>query len=152
MYLILLLLWFVFNGKITVEITVLGLLLCSLLYWFMCKFMDFSLRGDIAGLKRVPSFFRYFFTLVQEIVLANLAVIRIILSPNMKIQPQLVRFKTDLKSSTNRVLLANSITLTPGTYTIRLDEDEYLVHALDISFSDGMDESVFVERLRKMEE
>ena len=85
-------------------------------------------------------------------MLANIAVIRIILSPKMEIQPCLVRFKTDLKSETNRVLLANSITLTPGTYTIDLNEDEYLVHALDTSFSGGMDESVFVERLRKMEE
>lgn len=149
---ILLLLWIIFSGKITLEIIVLGLLLCSLLYWFMCKFMDYSLHKDIAGLKRVPSFFRYFLTLVWEIVLANIAVIRIILSPKMEIQPCLVRFKTDLKSETNRVLLANSITLTPGTYTIDLNEDEYLVHALDTSFSGGMDESVFVERLRKMEE
>ena len=48
-----------------------------------------------------------------------------------EIQPALVRFHTDLKSEASLVALANSITLTPGTYTVELENGEYVVQALD---------------------
>ena len=48
-------------------------------------------------------------------------------------------------------MLANSITLTPGTITIKLEGSELVVHALDVELVEGIDESVFVKMLRKME-
>ena len=48
--------------------------------------------------------------------------------------------------------LANSITMTPGTITCDIDDDVFIVHALDVSMSEGMDESTFVEQIKKMEE
>ena len=69
-----------------------------------------------------------------------------------ELEPALVTFHTNLKTESARVLLANSITLTPGTITVSLDEDEYMVHCLDKSLGIGIDESVFVEMLTKMEE
>ena len=65
--------------------------------------------------------------------------------------PVIVRFQTDLKSDAAKVALANSITLTPGTITIGLEGDELIVHALDAELIEGIDESVFVRLLRKME-
>jgi multicomponent Na+:H+ antiporter subunit E len=50
------------------------------------------------------------------------------------------------------VILANSITLTPGTITVSLTDDHLLVHCLDKSLAEGMDDSVFVRLLQKMEE
>ncbi len=52
-------------------------------------------------------------------------------------KPALVRFKTDLKTKQARVVLANSITLTPGTITVTLEEDEYVVHCLDKELAEG---------------
>ena len=49
------------------------------------------------------------------------------------------------------MVLANSITLTPGTITVAMEEDELTVHALDVSLAAGMDDSVFVHMLRRME-
>ena len=63
----------------------------------------------------------------------------------------MVTFKTTLRSKISRVILANSITLTPGTITVSLWEDELIVHCLDKSMAEGMDNSVFVEMLEKME-
>ena len=60
-------------------------------------------------------------------------------------------FETDLKGEAAKVVLANSITLTPGTITVTLDEDTYLVHCLDKELGEGIEASSFVERLRKME-
>ena len=67
-------------------------------------------------------------------------------------EPVIVHVHTDLKSETARVILANSITLTPGTITVSLTGDQLLVHCLDRSLSEGMEDSVFVRLLQKMEE
>ena len=48
--------------------------------------------------------------------------------------------------------LANSITLTPGTITVSLEENRYVIHCLDKSFSEGLNESSFVRLLARMEE
>ncbi len=66
-------------------------------------------------------------------------------------KPAIVSFKTTLQSSFTRVVLANSITLTPGTITVSLKGDELIVHCLDESLAEGMDCSIFVTMLEKME-
>ena len=73
-------------------------------------------------------------------------------SSRYELEPALVTFRTTLQSESARVLLANSITLTPGTITVSLDGDEYMVHCLDKSLGIGIDTSVFVQMLTKMEE
>lgn len=82
---------------------------------------------------------------------ANMAVLRLITSNSEVVEPVMVRVHTDLKSNFCRVLLANSITLTPGTITVSMDRDEYVIHCLDKSLSEGMEDSVFVKMLEKLE-
>jgi multicomponent Na+:H+ antiporter subunit E len=77
-----------------------------------------------------PRLVGYWIYLSWEIVKANIDVIRRILRPGRSISPQLVRLPLPQKSDLARVIYANSITLTPGTVTLRLDEDSLLVHAL----------------------
>ena len=66
-------------------------------------------------------------------------------------EPVIVTFQVPIKSRTLRVILANSITLTPGNITVSMTEDEYVVHCLDKDFSKGLEDSVFVQILQKME-
>lgn len=68
-----------------------------------------------------------------------------------EIQPALVSFHSDLKTSVGKAFLANAITLTPGTITVTLEDSEYVVHCLDEELAVGMAESVFVERLTELE-
>ena len=68
--------------------------------------------------------------LTGQIVLASLQVAYAVLHPRMPIDPALVRFKTRLPNIAAKVILGNSITLTPGTFTVRIREDEFLVHSL----------------------
>jgi multicomponent Na+:H+ antiporter subunit E len=56
----------------------------------------------------------------------------------MPVDPSLLRFKTKLPSMSAKVILGNSITLTPGTITIQIEEDEFLVHALMDASSTGI--------------
>ena len=67
-------------------------------------------------------------------------------------EPVIVKFRTSLKKEVTRVILANSITLTPGTITVSLEEDELTVHCLDKSLAEGMEDSIFVKMLEKMDE
>ncbi len=151
MYFIFYLLWIIFNGQITLEIAVIGLVVAGLIYAFICKFMDWSWKKDLRIVKYSALMTVYLFILLWEILKANVATIRLIFSEKYEREPVLVTFRTRLKSPVLRVLLANSITLTPGTITVSVQDDEFTVHALDRDFADGIEDSVFVRMLEKAE-
>lgn len=76
------------------------------------------------------SLFRHWLYLMRDIVIANIDVAKRILSPGPDISPQLIRIPMKQHSTLGKVIYANSITLTPGTVSLRLDDDTILVHAL----------------------
>lgn len=151
MYLLLFVMWVIFNGQLTLEITLFGIVIAALMYWFICKFMDFDYDKDIYICKRVGKIIKYGFVLLVEIIKANAATIKMVMSRKHKPEPALVAFTVDLKTNTGRVMLANSITLTPGTITVALEGNRYTVHCLDKSFADGIDTSVFVKLISELE-
>jgi len=146
-----LLLWIIFNGKVTVEILLFGIVICAVLQRFAKRSLSYDPQKT--NMPKFPIGFavKYYIILIWEIIKANIQVLRIVWSPNIEVQPQVVSFQTDLQETPSRVLLANSITLTPGTITIQLNEGEYVVHALDKAFTEDLAESVFVKQLREME-
>lgn len=151
MFVLFFLIWIIFNGQLTWEIAAFGVAVSALIYWFTCKFLGYSPRTDLLMARKLFQVLQYVFILIKEIIKANFEVIRMITSSRYEIEPAVVRFRTDLKTTPARILLANSITLTPGTITVLLEEDEYVVHCLDKSLAEGIDSSVFVSLLRKME-
>lgn len=151
MYLAFLILWIIFNGKLTLEILLIGIILCGALYAFCCKFMGYSVRQDIRLMKRLPMAVQYVIILIIEIFKANRQVLHFIMTPRYQVEPKLVRFRSRLKTELGQVILANSITLTPGTITVKLENNEFCVHCLDKEFAEGMEDSIFVELLEKME-
>lgn len=151
MYLIFFLIWIIFNGQFTLEIAAFGVVISGFMYWFICKFLDYKPRTDLLMVKRIWKILHYVFILVTEIIKANFAVIKMIMSSRYEIEPAVVRFKIDLRTTPARILLANSITLTPGTITVSLEDNEYVVHCLDKSLAEGIDRSIFVTLLKDME-
>jgi len=143
--------WIIFNGNFTLEIVLFGVVIALGMFAFICKFMDYSIQRELHFYKLVPVFFQYVFLLVKEIVQANLSVCRMILSRREIVEPVIVHVHTNLKTETARVILANSITLTPGTITVSMTDDDLLVHCLDKSLAEGMEDSAFVKLLEKME-
>ena len=152
MYLLFFAVWLIFNGQITLEIVLFGLAVAAAVYAFVCRFMDWSPKKDRTVLRCLPLMVLYLVVLLREIFKANAATIRLILAPDLEPEPVLVRFRVNLRSQTALVVLANSITLTPGTITAGLRGSELLVHCLDRSFSEGMEDSDFVKLLHRMEE
>lgn len=151
MFILFFLLWVIFNGSCTLEICIFGIVIAAVLFAFICRFMDYSPKKEVLFYKKAFLFIRYSFVLVKEIVKANFDVIHMILSQREEIQPKLVTFRSDLKTATGKAFLANAITLTPGTITVSLEQDQYTVHCLDESLAEGMNDSVFVEYIKKLE-
>ena len=144
--------WIIFNGRVTLEIILFGIAISGLIFAFVCRFMDYSMEKERKFYKKFPLFCKYAVLLVKEIIKANLVVCHLILTRREVVEPVIVKVHTNLKTETAKVILANSITLTPGTITVSMSGQELLVHCLDKSLSEGMEDSVFVKLLQKLEE
>jgi multicomponent Na+:H+ antiporter subunit E len=79
----------------------------------------------------------YLFVLLKNLVLSNIRISKRILSRDMKLSPAIVAVKTDLKSDWKKLMLANSITLTPGTLTLDVKDDTLFIH--DIEYHEDTD-------------
>lgn len=153
MTLVYLALWFIFNERITLELLIIGLLACALIDLFAWKILGMRSGGSIKKkLRLIGRGLQYAWKLLSEIFKANASVIRLIVSPELEVEPEIHYFKTRLKTDSARVALANSITLTPGTITCLLEDDRLCVHALDKTLAEGIDNTEFEQDLLKMEE
>ena len=90
-------------------------------------------------------------TLVWEIVKANVQTMKVILSPKAAYRPAVVRLQVPLEEASSRVLLSNSITLTPGTVTVRQEGEDYLVLCLNKAHAADIPDWSLTRLLRKME-
>lgn len=131
--------WVLLMGAWTAEIAIVGVVVCGLVYAFCCAFMGYSPKKEWSIAKRMGRIARYFVYLVGEIFKSAWAVIKLIWSPKMVTEPKLVTFNSRLKTQAGKVVLANSITMTPGTITVDIRGDQFLVHCLDAEFDMGQD-------------
>jgi len=108
--------------------------ICSLLVAYVSHDLLIKPKGAkhvLTVLETSFWFFLYFFWLTAQIIKANIDVVRIILSPKLPISPEIIKFNSKLPNDVALTTLANSITLTPGTLTLDIDEKKtYYVHCL----------------------
>lgn len=152
MFILLFLLWLALNGRVTQEIVVLGLAISGIVYYFMCKFLDYSPKGDVNMVKNALKTIKYIFVLLCEMIKSSFLVLKFVFAKDIEIQPQIVFFKVPLKNEFLKTILANSITLTPGTITLNVEEDVFCVHALDYTLAQGIENLVFIKLLQEMED
>ena len=145
-------LWLFFvllNGKLTWEIALLGAAVAALAFAFACAFLGWSGRCELRLLGTAPRLLLYGADLFWEIVRANLATLRRVYS-RREPDPAVVTFQTKLRPRWQRVLLANSITLTPGTITLEEAGDRLTVHCLDRADSE-LSDSAMERRIARLE-
>ena len=85
--------------------------------------------------------------LAKEIVVSALKVVRIILTPRMPLSPAIATLPAPQRTTTGRVTYANSITLTPATLTLALEDDCVIVHALQQGGIDDLREGGMARRV-----
>ncbi len=93
----------------------------------------------------------YWYWLIKEIIKSNISVIKLIWTPKLSLQPTLLSKKTYLKTDLARVIYANSITLTPGSITISLNENGKLeIHTLMRETAEDLKNSSMENVIAKM--
>lgn len=144
-------LWLVLNGRITVEICIFGVVIAGAVYAFCVYALGYRPQSEKGLLKKLGLYVWYGIVLVGEILKANLSVMRIILIPPHKYHAAIVRIKVPLKKNISRVLLSNSITLTPGTVTVEQDGEDFVVLCLEKTAAQDIPEWNLVKLLRRLE-
>ncbi|MEN8137913.1 MAG: Na+/H+ antiporter subunit E [Bacteroidota bacterium] len=131
MFLTLMAFWLLLNNSASMEVLAIGAgvsLLVSLIFCSKCEvFSSISLspKAIIASISFVIVF-------VGALIKANLSITKRVLSPALPINPGIVKVKTTLKSKMGRMVLANAITLTPGTFTLEMDGEDLYIHWVDV--------------------
>ena len=149
MFLVLFILWLVMNGRVTLELVIFGVILAGLVTLFAVKVIGYSIEKEKAIYHNIPIYLLYVVNLISEIIKSTLAVMGVILSGE-KPDPVIIEFDSGLDSRFKNVLLANSITLTPGTYTLFVTGDHFVVHCLKQEYSVGMGDASFIRILRRL--
>ncbi|SRR5690606_15077166 len=121
--------WMFFQNSISVTTFTVGYLLGLLIIFIMRRF--FSSRFYFY---RILAIIKLLLIFIRELIYSNLAVLRNILSPKLTIQPGIFALDTKLTAEWEITLLANLITLTPGTLVINVSNDKktLYIHAMDI--------------------
>lgn len=130
-------LWLLWSGVYSPLMIFLGLCSCLLTVWLVGRLetIDHESVPSHLGLGVIT----YWAWLLKEIVVSSIQVSRIILSPSMPISPGIVKVKSKSRGSVGWVLFGNSITLTPGTVTIDIDEKgELTVHGITQDTAEGV--------------
>ena len=141
--------WLLLSGHWTPLLIGFGMGSCTLTVYI-------AMRMDVADHEGVPidwvfRFLLYLPWLLKEILVANLNVARVILSPSLPISPIMVVFRSTQRTDLGRVLYANSITLTPGTITTGVEGDQLEIHALTWQDVDGREEDEMDRRVSVVE-
>jgi multicomponent Na+:H+ antiporter subunit E len=91
-------------------------------------------------------FFGYLGWLMVEIAKSNWAVTKLAMSPQIKLRQHIFEVPYTQKSPLAQTVFANSITLTPGTITVEVEPEHFIVHALNYSDDDDMDALAEMDR------
>lgn len=131
----LLLFWVMLNGTLAADTLIIGVVasftIALLFRDSLSFFTEFRAtpQAFVAGML----YYGYFF---KELIKSNFKLTAIVLSPSLPIKPGIVKVRTRLKSRMGRLMLANSITLTPGTLTVEVDGEWLYVHWVTVESTD----------------
>ncbi|WP_085442178.1 Na+/H+ antiporter subunit E [Magnetofaba australis] len=119
--------WLLLSGSLAWDVLLIGALASALIARLMPASLSplTEFRATPGGVIAAVTFL---FVFLWELVKANLRLARIVLTPSLPIAPGFVKVRTKLTSRMGRLLLANAITLTPGTLTVELDGEWLFIH------------------------
>jgi len=144
----LMLLWIMFTSTFAAQELIIGGLVTMVISFLSIRL--FTCCG-LSLLSPVKIFWMiyYFGVFLKALIMANLDVARRVISPSLPINPGIVKFKTKLTTNYSKMVLANSITLTPGTLSIDVIGDTFYIHWIDVTTTDP--EKAFTEIAEEFE-
>ncbi len=131
-FIIIMLIWYAFTTSLQPAEIITGILISLIVAYITV--VNFKCCDPILI---TPShfiyFIKYFFVFLVALVKANFDVARRVVNPNLPINPGIVSFETKLNNDFAKMVLANSITLTPGTLTVDVVDNKFYVHWIDVT-------------------
>ncbi len=131
MFVIVFFVWVLLNNSLQIDILIPGIIVALLVSFLFCKQCNLFSEIKLTP-KAIAYTFIYLAVFFIDLIKSNLDVARRVLTPSLPIKPGIVEVKTTLKSEFGRMLLANSITLTPGTLTVEVIGDSFFIHWIDV--------------------
>lgn len=135
-FVILFIVWTLINNTLDITILLIGFGLSLILSFFFCQKCNLFSEIRLTP-KAILYTFIYLFVFIGEMIKSNIDVARRVVSPSLPINPGIVEVKTVLTSKMGRLILANSITLTPGTFTIEINEEKIYIHWIEVETHDS---------------
>ncbi|MCW8935117.1 MAG: Na+/H+ antiporter subunit E [Gammaproteobacteria bacterium] len=131
----LLIIWLIANNTLEFNTLIVGVVVSAVI---AVAFSSFSrVYSVIRWSPKVIFYYLIYLTVFFiELVKANINVMALVFSPRININPGIIKIKTRLKSPIGRLALANTITLTPGTLVVDMDNDFLYVHCINIHSTD----------------
>lgn len=137
--------WLLLNNSLQNQVIISGAIISLVLPALFCGKCD-----AFTQLRLTPKALFYsvlfFFTFLVALVKANLDVAYRVLAPSLPINPGIVEVKTKLKSKIGRIILADAITLTPGTFTLEIQDDSMFIHWIDVQSTDQEKSTLLIVR------
>ncbi len=142
-------LWLLLSGHYTSPILSFGAASCAAVAWlcWRLRIVDYE-TVPLHLLLRFPAYFAW---LVIEIAKSSLSVARCIVMPSMRISPTVIRVTAHQKTDFGQMTYGNSITLTPGTVTVSLENGQMEVHALTRDNADDIETGGMDRRICALE-
>jgi len=131
--------WMIFSGIFDIMHLGLGILSSVVVTELSWKLL--WQRTDIGPGERFRQslgILKYTGWLMAQIVLANIEILKLAFGPKERVKPVIIHHQTALKSTFARYMLAQSITLTPGTVTVKIDGDDFIVHGINQEAAEGL--------------
>ena len=146
-------LWLHLSGRFDPFHLALGVASVLLVMWINAPLKQTQLySGDTFAWDRANywALLAYVPWLGWQILLASMQVAYLVLHPRMPVDPCLIYFRVNLPNLAARVILGNSITLTPGTVTIRIRGNEFVVHALTRASAESLVQGTMPLRISRI--
>ncbi len=146
---VLMLAWLLWSGIYKPVVLGLGAFSC-LLTLFLARRMGFFAHSSelLRMMRRLPG---YWVLLVKDIIVSSWNVTKIVLAPQLVIQPTIVKIDSAALGEMGQTILGNSITLSPGTVTLDIDDGQLLVHCLSTEDAVALQQDDIVERIKALE-
>lgn len=142
-------LWWLLSGQTAPFLLECGVVVCLFTAWISSRMGLVDEESQPYGmLPRVVLFAPWLF---WQVVLSNWDVVKRVWTPGLGIAPEIIKVPCEMKTAFGRVTFANSITMTPGTVTIDVGTDEFLVHALHAEAAAGLLDGEMHRRVLKTE-
>ena len=130
-FILLFIVWIGLTNSLDYQELIVGLIVSIVIVYFFTKSKE-----KINLFYEIKKYIVFAPLFIKNLIKSNIAIAKIVLDPKLPINPGIVKLQTTLRDDFDKLLLANAITLTPGTITMDLDGEDIYIHILDLKTKD----------------